>query len=153
MAFVSADLRAKRFERRASGCKADGASVSMFAWIAARVEAAMPFPRLRGVGRARPFHDRPNAHAGKAEVMGGKIREAGPRGNCVQVGGGLGPDAALRDHIAATTGHRWTRTATTNPPEVTEIVLQRLIDTGFEFKSAERCRNAGGTTRWVRKTW
>jgi hypothetical protein len=40
----------------------------------------------------------------------------------------------------------------TNPPEVTEIIPQRLIDSGFKINRLKNAENAGGTTGWVRTT-
>jgi len=35
-----------------------------------------------------------------------------------------------------------------NSPEAAEIVIQPVIDAGFEIRSAERCGNAKGSARW-----
>jgi hypothetical protein len=62
-----------RFERRACCLETRSAPISLLSRLTARVEAAMPLPRLGGVRDARSLDDGSYAHAGIVDVPGHRV--------------------------------------------------------------------------------
>jgi hypothetical protein len=59
-----------RFERRPRGLETGGAAISLASRLAARIEAAMPLPRLRGIRDARSLNNHADADASIVDVPG-----------------------------------------------------------------------------------
>jgi len=59
-----------RFKRHASGLKAGAGAIALLARLAARIEAAMPLPRLRSARDAGSFGNQANTDTGIVDVPG-----------------------------------------------------------------------------------